>query len=109
MGFKRTTTPTFAAPVVVNVPNDNGGFDRSTFTAFFKRPPTSERKALAALTHEELVRSQITGWKMTDEDTKEEVPFSPAELDAALSIFPTPLATAQAFWDALNGAHAKNL
>lgn len=109
MAFKRSLSPTFSAPVVVNIPNDKGGFDRSTFDAYFKRPTADERTALAKLTHEQLVRSQLTGWKMVDDETKQEVPFSPAELDAALLILPTPLATAQAFWDALNGAHTKNL
>lgn len=108
MAFKRTPSPTFAAPVVVNVPNDQGGFDKSTFTARFKRPTTEERKALADLEHVEVCRRQLVGWDMKDEDTKEDVPFNAAELEAALLISPTPLATAQAFWNALNGAHAKN-
>ncbi len=108
MGFKRTLSPKFSTPVVVNVPNEAGGFDRNTFTATFNRPKNEERKELAALSHEDLVRRQIVGWKMVDEETKEDVPFTPAELDAALTILPTPLATAQAFWDALNGAHSKN-
>ncbi len=109
MGFKRTLSPTFSTPVVVDVPNDDSGFDRSTFTAKFKRPMSKEeRTALAAMSNEEMVRIQLVGWKMVDEDTKEDVPFSPAELNAVLTIDPTPLAAAKAFWDALNGVRTKN-
>lgn len=109
MGFKRTPSPTFTAPVVVNVANEAGGFDRNTFNAKFKRPmEEDERKELLALSNEALVRRQLIGWDMKDEDTKEDVPFSPAELNACLAIDPTPMATAQAFWNALAGAHAKN-
>lgn len=109
MAFKRTPSPKFSAPVVVNVPNEAGGFDKGTFTAIFKRPTSAERADLAKLTHEQLVRSQLVGWDMKDDETKADVPFTEETLDAVLLILPTPLATAQAFWDALNGAHAKNL
>jgi hypothetical protein len=108
MGFKRNQSPTFGTEVVVNVPNDKGGFDRNTFFAKFKRPSGKEREALAKLTHEELLRKQMVGWTMTDDETGEDVPFSADNLEAALEVLPTPLATAQAFWECANGARAKN-
>lgn len=110
MAFKMTPTPTFATLVTVNVPNDKGTFDKNTFMAFFKRPSgEDERKELSGLTHEELARRQMVGWDMKDEDTKEDVPFSKASLEHALSIFPTPLACTLAFWESVNGARTKNL
>jgi hypothetical protein len=108
MAFKRSLSDTFSAPVEVNTPNAKGGFDKSTFTAVFKRPTTDEQKRLRQLTNEDLLRECLVGWDMTDDETKASVPFSSAELDAVLLISPTPLATALAFWESLNGARSKN-
>src|SRR3990167_11285250 len=110
MDFKRTQKPTFSTPVTVSIPNERGGFDKSTFVARFSRPSTDELKALreAGLTNEDLVRKQLVGWEMKDEDTKEDVPFNEIEVEALLQISPTPYATAQAFWEAVNGARSKN-
>ena len=108
MAFKCAQKPTFSTLVTVNIPNDKGGFDKSTFTGFFRRIEADEREALAALTHADLVRAVLVNWDMTDDETKEKVPFSPAELEGALKILPTPLATAMAFWECINGARSKN-
>lgn len=108
MAFKRTLSGTFTTLVTVNVPNDKGGFDKNTFTATFKRPNHDERKALADLSNDDLVRDRLVDWDMRDEDTKEKVPFSPAELDAILQIEPSPLAICEAFWTTVNGAKTKN-
>lgn len=110
MAFKRTQNPTFAAKVTVNIPNDKGGFDKSTFTAIFKRPSADDVATLreSGMSNEDLVRKQLVNWEMKDEDTGEDVPFNKAELEAALQIFPTPLATALAFWETVNGARSKN-
>lgn len=110
MAFKRTQKPTFTTPVVVNVPNGRGGFDKNTFVAEFKRPTNDESAALRALnlTPAELVRRQLVGWELKDEETSEDVPFNAAELEALLQIEPTPLSTAVAFWETVNGARSKN-
>jgi len=110
MAFKRTQTPTFPVKVTVNIPNATGGFDKSTFTAIFKRATLDEAKDLRELnlTPEDLCRRQLVDWEMKDADTGEDVPFCKAELEAALQILPTPLATATAFWESVNGARSKN-
>lgn len=110
MAFKRTQNPTFSTKVTVNIPNDKGGFDKSTFEGFFKRLSTDQLKALREenLSDEDVVRQVLVDWKMTDEDTKEEVPFSKLELEAALQIQPMPSATAYAFWMGSQGARVKN-
>lgn len=109
MAFKRAVTPTFTTKVTVNVPNDQGGFDKNVFEARFLRPMSiEEQEGLRKLQNEDLVRRQLKGWKLVDEDTKQEVPFNPEELEALLAISPTPLATALAFWESVNGARAKN-
>lgn len=108
MAFKRAIQATFSTVVTVNVPNDKGGFDKNTFTAKFKRPTADERLTLGALGNEALVRDRLVGWDLRDADTGEAVPFTPDELDALLSIEPTPIATAEAYWNTINGARAKN-
>lgn len=108
MAFKRSTEETFTALVTVNVPNGKGAFDKNTFVGKFKRPTHDERKALAELTTDDLARDRLVGWDLIDADTREKVPFSPEELDAILSIEPTPLAICEAFWSAVNGTKAKN-
>lgn len=108
MAFKRAVTPTFTTKVTVNVPNDKGGHDKSTFMARFKRLSPQEQEDARALKNDELVRQTLVGWDLTDADTGEAVPFNPEELEALLAISPTPLATALAFWESVNGARAKN-
>lgn len=110
MAFKRTQKPTFTTKVTVNIPNANGGFDKSTFVAEFKRLTADELVALRelGLSNEDVLRKVMVGWQMTDEDTGEEVPFNKAELEAALQILPTPHCTALAFWETVNGARSKN-
>ena len=108
MAFKRAQKPTFSALVTVNIPNDKGSFDKSTFTGIFRRIEADEREHLASLPHADLVREVLVNWDMTDDETREKVPFSRDELDAALKILPTPLATAMAFWESINGARSKN-
>ena len=109
MAFKRALSATIKTRVVVMVANDAGGFDRNEFMAVFKRASLEEQEALRSLKNEEIVRRQLVGWELTDADTSEAVPFTPENLEALLSITPTGLATAVAFFEACSGARAKNL
>lgn len=108
MAFKKTQKPTFTTAVTVNIPNDVGGYDKSTFTARFKRMPESLRKEWGALADRELACTAMVGWDMTDDETSEVVPFTPEALEVVLDIAPTPHAIAMAFWETVNGARAKN-
>ena len=67
-----------------------------------------EQDELRPMKNEDVVRKVLVGWDLTDADTGEVVPFNAEELDALLVISPTPLATALAFWESVNGARAKN-
>ena len=109
MAFKRTQTPTFSTPVTVNVPNNKGGFDKSTFTAIFRRPSMAELDEIRGLKNDEVVRRTMVGWDLRDGDTHESVEFSEVEMEAVLQISPTPMATATAFWESVSGARSKNL
>lgn len=108
MYFKRTQSATFTTLVTVNIPNEKGGFDKNGFTARFKRTTNDETNALRTLKNEEVVRQILVGWDLKDADTKEDVPFSEAELNAILLIDPSALAIAQAFFESVNGARTKN-
>ena len=118
MAFKRTTSKTFRAEVKVPVVNESGGYDQNTFTAIFKHADTEEQDALRKRVQEAptvtagqklLVRDRLVGWEMTDDETKEAVPFTPENLEAILLIPPSPLHIGIAFWETVNGARAKNL
>lgn len=108
MAFKMTQKPTFTTQVTVNVPNEKGGFDKNTFTAKFRRPAADEVEDLRPLKNDDLVRATLVGWELKDGDTDDEVPFTKDNLEALLQILPTPLATAMAFWETVNGARSKN-
>ncbi len=124
MAFKRTTDKTFMADVKVPVANAAGGFDINTFKAVFAHATSEELEELRKLTNDELIRGRNThlpldhpdrkagklvGWELIDEETKEQVPFTPENLQALLQIPPTPMQTCVAFWESVNGARAKNL
>lgn len=108
MAFKRTQKPTFTTLVTVNIANDKGGFDKSTFMAKFKRLPADELEALRPMRNSDVVRQVLVDWELKDAETGEQVPFNQDELEALLQIEPTPAATAMAFWESVNGARSKN-
>lgn len=103
MAFKRTLSPTFSALVTVPVPNDKGGHDKNTFTAFFKRTATDELPRFQGMSDADLVRDRLTGWELVDEETKQPVPFTADELEAVLQIQPSPRFIAMAFYDHVRG------
>lgn len=110
MAFKLTQTPTFKAEVTVSIANEKGTFDKSSFHAIFKRPPTSDLKNLYENPpgDVELLNKYLTGWEMTDSDTNEAVPYNKENLAALLEISSAPQAIAQAFFDSARGARTKN-
>lgn len=108
MAFRRTQSATFKITVTVPVANEKGGFDKNTFLAVFERASTTDLAELRNLANDDLVRRQLRGWELRDEETKEEVPFTKDNLDAILEIPPSPLYIATAFWEGMNGARVKN-
>lgn len=108
MAFRRTTTRTFHADVTVPVANDKGGFDNNTFVAIFNHATESELTELRKLDNLALIERKLIGWQLKDDETKEDVPFTPENLAAILEIPPTPMRIAMAFWETVNGSRAKN-
>ena len=99
----------FTTTVTIPVPNEKGGFDDNTFVGKFKHTTHEEAKALRERPDVEVVRDRLVDWKMEDEDTKQDVPFSAESLDAVLSLAPAPYHVCLAFYRAISGNKSKNL
>ncbi|MFZ4286632.1 hypothetical protein [Variovorax sp. HJSM1_2] len=106
--FHRTLSPKFPNTVTVTVLDDQGNEVVNTFTGIFKRATAEELKALRKISDEELARDRLAGWELVDGDTRENLPFTPENLDSVLSIAPSARGIAVAFWEGVNGARAKN-
>lgn len=108
MAVKFKKSDVFKTEVTFPEPNDNGGFDDSTFVAHFKRSTHAETKALRHEEDIEVVRKQLVGWDMVDEETKQAVPYSQEAREVLLSSASAPYHTALAFFRAMSGNKAKN-
>ncbi|KQM68774.1 hypothetical protein [Xylophilus sp. Leaf220] len=107
MAFNLTPTETFKETVTVNVKQANGAWKQDSYIAEFKRATEEERKGLASLSDVDLVRDRLVGWSMKDEQ-KNDVPFTPENLDALCSFTAAVRETAVTFWQANLGAKQKN-
>ncbi|KQM78914.1 hypothetical protein [Xylophilus sp. Leaf220] len=105
--FNLSQTETFEETVTVSVKQKNGSWKQESFTGEFKRAEEDEREALLQLKHVDLVRDRLVGWKMKDEQ-KNDVPFTPENLDAFCKLTGAVRETVIAFWRANTGAREKN-
>ena len=108
MAVKFKKSDVFKTEVTFAEPNDAGGFDDSTFVAHFKRVSHSEFKVLRNKEDIEVARSQLVGWDMVDEDTKQAVPYSEDAREGLLQMSSAPYHVALAFFRASSGNKAKN-
>lgn len=108
MAFSFKRREIFKTEVTVPVPNDQGGVDENTFVAHFKHASSAEVKALREISDAEVVRKQLVGWDMVDEDTKQVVPYTEEARDAVLSVASAPYHIGLAFYRTLSGGKAKN-
>lgn len=130
--IKITSTPTYTAPIVVEMPGDNGKFDKVAFTAVFRRltigeietihkrlnasvdpkAPTEDASAdpvIIPMTDDELVRDVMVGWgKDVIGDDGLPLEFNDAHLTALLDIFPVRPTIVRRFFDTIANARAKN-
>lgn len=109
MAVKFKKSDVFKVEVTFAEANDAGGFDDNTFVAHFKRASHTEVKELRTKEDIEVARSQLVGWDMVDEDTKQAVPYSDSARDGVLEMSAAPYAVALAFFRASRGEKAKNL
>lgn len=108
MPVKFKKSDVFKTEVTFAEPNDAGGFDENTFVAHFKRTNHAETKALRTEEDIEVVRKQLVGWDMVDEDTKLAVPYSEEAREGLLQMSSAPYHVALAFFRASSGNKAKN-
>ena len=107
--FKLNTkpTPTYFWRVAVAFPLDVDRFHEETFDAEFKRMTRDEVAAAETASGGDtaaFVRAVMAGWRdVTDADTGEQVPFTPAALDQLLQAPPVALAIMTAFYGSLAG------
>ena len=76
--------------------------------AHFKRASHNQIKDLRTKEDVEVVRQQLVGWDMVDEDTKQAVPYSEEAREGLLQMSSAPYHVALAFFRASSGNKAKN-
>lgn len=100
-------SPSYFAPVTVAFPVDVDKYHEETFVAEFKRMTRDEIAAVEKGSGGDtaaFVRSVMVGWRdVTDADTGEQVPFTPAALDQLLQAPPVALAVMRDFYASLAG------
>lgn len=107
--FKLNSKPTktYFAPVAVAFPLDVDKYHEENFVAEFKRLTRDEVAAIekdSGGDTAKFVRGVMVGWRdVTDEETGEPVPFSPAALDMMLQAPPVALAIMRDFYASLAG------
>ena len=111
--FKLNQSTSYFWPVTVNLPAENGNFDKQTFDGEFKRLGDTRLKEIRAkveaaeITDAEFVREVMTGWKGVTDDG-EAVPFSAGNLERMLEIPGVAGAVIMAVVESLSGLKRKN-
>jgi len=101
-------SPTYSVPVNVETPNEKGTFDKSKFTANFKRCDIDQLDELRKLSQRDVLKEVLVGWSNLVDKEKQEVPFTPVTRDVVLQIPQALFALAEAFWGSIHKAKEKN-
>lgn len=108
--FKIAQTPSYFAPVEVNIPGVSG---KQTFDVEFKRltrpeiAALQERIAADATSSRDICHELVIGWKGVQGEAGE-LEFSVTNLDAVLDIHPVEQSVIAAFFASITGARLKN-
>jgi len=100
-------------PVVVEVAQSGGRYEKHSFECLFKRISDAEFKeyidkaANKELTDKDICKQVVLGWKGIQE-AKEEVPFTITSLEKVLNVPQAANAIAMAFLDSVTGIKRKN-
>lgn len=83
MAFVRKKVKTFKWPVEVQEPSEKkpGKFEKSEFTAIFKRDKLSELEGVSEAEGVSLLKKVLVGWEGINDEDGDPVEFSEAELD----------------------------
>lgn len=107
MVFRLARSKTFDIKVEVEVINEKGVWTKDDFIATFLRAEDAEEADLLKLENKQLVESRLQGWTMKDEQ-RQDVPFTPENLQSFLSLTSAVREAAIAFWRGNVGAKEKN-
>lgn len=108
--FKVAQTPSYFAPVEINIPGVSG---KQTFDVEFKRLTRPEISALQdristdSATSRDICHELVLGWKGVQGE-EGDLPFSVSNLDSVLDIHPVEQAVIAAFFSSITGARLKN-
>ena len=108
MAYKLTKNPAFSAKVTVMTPNDRAGYDRSSFTARYRRTNLDETLELRQLPPKECLERVLIGWEEFVDDDNNPVPFNEHTLQAILSEPPAVMALYDGFVNTVVKAREKN-
>lgn len=112
--FQITQTPSYTAPVKVDLPTDKGKTRTVEFTAKFKRLTLSQIDALqtgiadGTVTDAGVVDEVLLGWEGVQDEDGSELEFNSHNLALLLDIYPTRPSLVRAYFASLAGAKAKN-
>ena len=83
MAFVRKKVKTFKWPVEVEEPSNTkpGKFEKSEFTAIFKRVKMSELEGVTDAESASLLKKVLVGWEGIKDEDGDDIDFSEAELD----------------------------
>lgn len=108
MAFKKSKKPSYKTKIIVNTPNDKGGYDKSDFMAEFKFVDMDEIAELRELQQKDVLERVLVGWSDFLDENNQPVPFNEAELHVMLSIPQAFAALSQGFWGSIFKAREKN-
>ena len=112
--FKLSTTPTYFATVSVEFPDGDGKTKRATFDAEFRRLSQSELESFqqrvsdGILTDSGFAAEVLVGWRGVKDEDDSDLPFSEANRERLLDIYPVRPSVIKAFYESIAGAKAKN-
>lgn len=112
--FKIALSPTFRAPVTVEIVGADGSPQKYPFTAEFRRLKLSELEDLMArirdkgLSDPDVLREVVSGWAQVVDEAGSELPFSADALEQVLEIPEACRALVNAFMTKVTGARRGN-
>lgn len=108
MAFIIDLTPTYAIRVDVEIPNQKGKLDKSSFMAEFKRLELEELDELRKKPQREVIKEVLVGWSELLDKDRQPVPYNEATQAALLAIPQATMAMIEKFWESVYKAKEKN-
>jgi len=110
MGVRLSASKTYKTQVNFDMINEAGKKEKQSFEAEFKRLTRDQVKDLveSGKSDNEMVSEVMVGWKLTNTDTGEDLPFTDVSRDALLTIPGTGGVTMLAFLETVGASRQKN-